>query len=111
MSVKIGDTLYRHDPYRTRPEDRIEKFTVVGETRVSWIVERYRREIRVSKSDLTYNEPPYGRRQLYTRAQIEELEWIKANRPKIIDCVTKTDNISLLRAIVAVIESHDTRAS
>lgn len=86
----IGETLYQLDPHR---RERWTPISVTGETPTSWICGGY---LEISKKTLTYR-PRWGKGRLYTAADRERWELIRATRPRLIALIEQADDDTLLR--------------
>ena len=113
--MQIGDTLYRFDGNRRVYRDRtalggggpiyrehFEPLKIVGENKVSWILER---GWKVRKSDLKGETKSfhYGGRGFFTAEGMATDIWDHDHRHKIVDAIQRQATPTQLRQVAELI--------
>lgn len=106
---KPGDIWPRGGPiYR----EHFRSVTVVGETRVSWLIDHYetaregRIETRVNKKDHTYAKWGGGRGRLYTsQAEVDDACFVHDERSRIASAVQQCPEAGVLRTVKALVQA------
>lgn len=112
-ALKVGDTLYNFDGNRRtyRRDDagrasggpiyerHFEPVTIVGDTKVSWIMDRY--DAKVNKKTLE-SACPFAERGYFTKSAMEADIWSHDHRHKIAQEVART-GVDQLKEIARIL--------
>lgn len=93
MELKIGDTLYIYQYGRTWAE-----YTIVGETRASWILPG---NLKVDKKAMRLRGNPAPR--VFTVAEKQEEQWCADHKRGIIRMIEYHADTATLRKIAAIL--------
>ena len=102
MNLKVGDTVWRFDPMR-RSCDAWVSHKIIGETRVSWILEPKWDPYKIPKRPKKQPGVPILRGWAYTAAERDQLDWMKRNQNGIAGEVGRERDYKTLRKIADLI--------
>ena len=107
--MKVGDTVYVYDPNRREYardaqgraiggalyRGHFVETVITGETRVSWIVERFKAKYK--------KKPAYPTAGCLTMDRVNDLVWKDSHRYKIARVVERLSDVAVLKQVAALI--------
>ena len=115
--LKVGDLLYYYDynAYSRLPNpdglpSKWAKYTITGETRISWVAKRYGREIKIDKATLTERNGStsgYGPKVFVSSLEQVMQSEVLSNSHIIGERVARCKNYAMLVKILDILDGVD----